>query len=146
TALFSPEHGLAAGADGAVGDGRDERTGLPVYSLYGKRTRPTPEQLRDLDVLVFDLADAGARFFTYETTLGHLLEAAAERHLPVVVLDRPDPIGGAAVEGPVLEPGRTSFIGFHPLPIRHGMTLGELARLFDGERGIGADLTVVRVE
>ncbi len=145
-ALFSPEHGLGGGGDGAVADGRDARTGLPVYSLYGKRTRPAPEQLRGLDTLVFDLADAGARWFTYETTLAYVLETAAEHHLKVVVLDRPNPLGGVAVEGPVLEPGRTSFIGYHPLPVRHGMTLGELAGLFNREHPIGADLEVVRVE
>jgi uncharacterized protein YbbC (DUF1343 family)/CubicO group peptidase (beta-lactamase class C family) len=145
-ALFSPEHGLGGGADGSVSDGRDERTGLPVLSLYGKRTRPTAAELHGVDMLVFDLADAGARSFTYETTLGYMIEAAAENHLPLVVLDRPDPIGGTAVEGPVLEPGRTSFVGYHPLPVRHGMTLGELALLFNRERAIGADLEVVRVE
>ncbi len=146
TALFSPEHGLGGAADDAVGDGRDERTGLPVYSLYGKRTRPTAAELHDLDTLVFDLADAGTRSFTVETTLGYLLETAAEHHLRVVVLDRPDPIGGVAVEGPVLERSRASFIGYHPVPIRHGMTLGELAGLWNRERAIGADLEVVRVE
>ena len=146
SAIFSPEHGLGGRADGAVGDGRDERTGVVVYSLYGKRTRPSADELRDVDTLVFDLADAGARFFTYETTLGYLLETAAEHKKPIVVLDRPDPIGGMAVEGPVLEAGRTSFIGYHPVPVRHGMTLGELARLWNAERGIGADLTVVRAE
>jgi uncharacterized protein YbbC (DUF1343 family)/CubicO group peptidase (beta-lactamase class C family) len=145
-ALFSPEHGLGGAADGDVGDGVEPRTKLPVYSLYGKRTRPTAAQLTGLDVLVFDLVDAGARFFTFETTLGYLLETAAEHHLPLVVLDRPNPIGGVAVEGPVLDPSRTSFIGYHPLPIRHGLTLGELAGLFNKERSLGADLHVVRVE
>jgi uncharacterized protein YbbC (DUF1343 family)/CubicO group peptidase (beta-lactamase class C family) len=146
TAIFSPEHGLGGRDDGSVGDGRDERTGVVVYSLFGKRTRPSADELRDVDVLVFDLADAGARFFTYETTLGYLLETAAEHHLPLVVLDRPDPIGGIAVEGPVLEAGRTSFIGYHPAPVRHGMTLGELGKLWNGERALGADLKVVPVE
>ncbi len=145
-AIFSPEHGLAIDAEGDVGDGRDARTGLPVYSLYGARRRPHEAALRGLDALVFDLPDAGARFFTYASTLGHALEAAAERRLPIIVLDRPNPIGGAAVEGPLLDPGRESFVGYHRIPIRHGMTLGELARLFDAERGIGADLTVIPVE
>jgi uncharacterized protein YbbC (DUF1343 family)/CubicO group peptidase (beta-lactamase class C family) len=145
-ALFSPEHGLRGTADTFVGDGRDERTGLPVYSLYGKRLRPTDAQLRDLDTLVFDLADAGARTFTFETTLGYLLETAAAHHVRVVVLDRPNPIGGLAVEGPVLEAASTSFIGYHPLPLRHGMTLGELAQLWNHERKIGADVAVVRME
>ena len=145
-ALFSPEHGLGGTADGSVGDDRDARTGLPVYSLYGKHTRPSAAQLQGIDTLVFDLADAGTRWFTFETTLAYLLETGAAQHLRVVVLDRPDPIGGVAVEGPVLEAGRTSFIGYHPLPVRHGMTLGELAGLFNGERHLGAELEVVRVE
>ena len=145
-ALFSPEHGLGGAADGNVGDAVDPRTKIPVYSLSGKRTRPTAAQLHGVDVLVFDLADAGVRWFTFETTLGYMLESAAEHHLPLVVLDRPNPIGGVAVEGPVLEPSKSSFVGYHPLPIRHGMTLGELAGLFNKERSIGADLHVVRAE
>jgi uncharacterized protein YbbC (DUF1343 family) len=145
-ALFSPEHGLRGTEDSAVGDSRDARTNLPVFSLYGKRNRPTDAQLQGLDTLVFDLADAGARFYTFETTLGYLLEAAAAHHLRMVVLDRPNPIGGVAVEGPVLEAGSTSFIGYHPVPVRHGMTLGELAQLWNRERRIGADLQVVRME
>jgi uncharacterized protein YbbC (DUF1343 family)/CubicO group peptidase (beta-lactamase class C family) len=145
-ALFSPEHGLRGTEDTAVGDSRDARTNLPVYSLYGKRSRPTDAQLQGLDTLVFDLADAGTRFYTFETTLGYLLEAAAAHHLRMVVLDRPNPIGGLAVEGPVLEAGSASFIGYHPVPVRHGMTLGELAQLWNHERRIGADLQVVRME
>jgi uncharacterized protein YbbC (DUF1343 family)/CubicO group peptidase (beta-lactamase class C family) len=145
-AIFTPEHGLRGAAEGTVADGRDEAHGLPVYSLYGERTRPSAEQLRGIDTLVYDLQDAGARFYTYETTLGYLLETAAEHHLKLVVLDRPDPIGGVAVEGPVLSAVRTSFTGYHPLPVRHGMTVGELARLFNAERAIGADLEVVRME
>jgi uncharacterized protein YbbC (DUF1343 family) len=145
-ALFSPEHGLEVRADGPVGDGVDPRTGLPVHSLYGARRRPTAEALRGLDTLVFDLQDAGARFFTYTTTLGYALESAAEHHLRMVILDRPNPIGGVAVEGPLLDPDRTSFIGYHPLPIRHGMTLGELGRLFNEERRLGAHLEVIRME
>jgi uncharacterized protein YbbC (DUF1343 family)/CubicO group peptidase (beta-lactamase class C family) len=144
--LFSPEHGLRTSEDSAVADDRDAATGLPIYSLYGQRQRPTDAQLRDLDTLVFDLADAGARWFTFETTLGYLLEAAAAHHLRVVVLDRPNPIGGAVVEGPVLDAGRTSFIAYHPIPIRHGMTLGELAQLWNRERSLGTDLQVVRLE
>lgn len=145
-ALFTPEHGLRASADGRVRDSVDPRTGLPVYSLYGARMKPTEAQLAGLDTLVFDLQDAGARFYTFGTTLGYLLETAAEHHLRVVVLDRPNPTGGVAVEGPVLEPGRSSFTEYHPLPLRHGMTLGELALLFNTERKIGADLVVVKME
>jgi uncharacterized protein YbbC (DUF1343 family)/CubicO group peptidase (beta-lactamase class C family) len=145
-ALFSPEHGLRTGDDGPVGDGTDARTGLPVYSLYGKRQRPTDAQLAGIDTIVFDLADAGTRCFTYETTLGYLLEAAAAHRIRVVVLDRPNPLGGVAVEGPVLDASLTSFVGYHPVPVRHGMTMGELARLWNAERHIGADLQVVAME
>jgi uncharacterized protein YbbC (DUF1343 family)/CubicO group peptidase (beta-lactamase class C family) len=145
-ALFSPEHGLRTEEDRPVRDGKDDRSGLPVFSLYGERTRPTEAQLAGIDTLVFDLQDAGARFYTYATTLGYLLEVAAAHRLRLVVLDRPNPIGGLRVEGPLLDATRTSFIGYHPIPIRHGMTLGELARLFDKERGLGADLHVVPME
>lgn len=142
-ALFSPEHGLRGEADSPVRDNRDPKTGLPVHSLYGPRNRPTPAQLKGIDTLVFDIQDAGARFYTYLTTLGLTLETAAEHKLRAVVLDRPNPVGGLAVEGPVLEPGRESFTGYHPLPIRHGMTFGELAGLLNKERKIGADLHVI---
>lgn len=145
-ALFSPEHGLRSEQDRKVADGRDPRTGLPVHSLYGEHTRPDEAALQGIDTLVYDLQDVGARFFTYTTTLGYLLEAAAPRKIKVVVLDRPNPIGGLAVEGPVLEQRRTSFTGYHPLPVRHGMTAGEMALLLNHERGINADLTVIRVE
>ena len=145
-AIFSPEHGLKSEADGDVADGTDARSGLPVYSLYGARKHPPAAALRGVDTLVFDLQDAGARFFTYISTLGYAMEAAAEHRIAVVVLDRPNPIGGVAVEGPLLDPGRESFVGYHRLPIRHGMTVGELARLFNEERAIGADLTVIPAE
>ncbi|MEP7123363.1 MAG: exo-beta-N-acetylmuramidase NamZ domain-containing protein [Byssovorax sp.] len=145
-ALFSPEHGLRSEEDHPVRDGKDERSGLPIYSLYGERTRPTDAELAGIDTLVVDLQDAGARFYTYATTLGYLLETAAKAHLRVVVLDRPNPLGGARVEGPMLDASRTSFTGYHPIPIRHGMTLGELARLFNGERKLGADLQIVPIE
>jgi uncharacterized protein YbbC (DUF1343 family) len=145
-ALFSPEHGLRSEEDRPVRDGKDDRSGLPVHSLYGERTRPTEAQLAGIDTLVYDLQDAGARFYTYATTLGYLLETAAAHHLRLVVLDRPNPIGGLRVEGPLLDASRTSFTGYHPIPIRHGMTLGELARLFNQERNLGADLHVVPME
>ena len=142
-ALFSPEHGIRGELDGPVPSGRDVRTGLPVHSLYGETRRPTETMLRGLDTVVVDLQDAGARFYTYATTMAYLLEAAARHRLRVVVLDRPNPVGGAAVEGPRLDEESLGFTGYFPAPVRHGLTLGELARLFNGEREIGADLEVV---
>lgn len=145
-ALFSPEHGIRGVLDEKVGDGKDEKTGLPIYSLYGKRKRPTADTLQGVDTLVYDIQDIGCRFYTYSTTLGYTLEAAAENKLKAVVLDRPNPIGGMAIEGPVLDPGLESFVAYHSLPIRHGLTVGELARLFNAERKIGADLDVVAMQ
>ncbi|MBI2391102.1 MAG: DUF1343 domain-containing protein [Deltaproteobacteria bacterium] len=144
-ALLAPEHGLDSNVDTFVTDGVDGRSGLPIKSLYGAdRKKPVASDLEGADTLVFDLQDAGARFYTYETTLGLVLESAKELGLPLVVLDRPNPVGGA-IEGPLLDPGKTSFTAFHRTPIRHGMTMGELARLFDGERAIGASLEVVKM-
>jgi uncharacterized protein YbbC (DUF1343 family)/CubicO group peptidase (beta-lactamase class C family) len=145
-ALFSPEHGIRGTVDEKVADTKDERTGLPIYSLYGKRRRPTAETLQGIDTLVYDIQDAGCRFYTYISTLGLVLEAAAQHKIKVVVLDRPNPLGGRAVEGPVLDPGSESFVAYHTLPIRHGLTVGELAQLFNKERKIGADVNVVRME
>jgi uncharacterized protein YbbC (DUF1343 family) len=144
-ALFGPEHGLqgAAQAGEVVATATDERTGLPVYSLYGETRAPTPEMLADLDVLLFDVQDAGTRYFTYPSTLLLVLRAAAAVGLKVVVLDRPNPLGGKAVQGNVLDPAFTSFVGAHPVAIRHGLTLGELALLVNDEAGVGADLAVV---
>ena len=142
-ALFSPEHGIRGELDGPVPSGRDARTGLPIHSLYGETRRPTDAMLRGLDTVVVDLQDAGARFYTYATTVAYVLEAAARRGLRVMVLDRPNPIGGAAVEGPRLDAESLGFTGYFPSPVRHGLTLGELARLFNGEREIGAALEVV---
>ena len=142
-ALFSPEHGIRGVMDGPVSSSRDTRTGLPIHSLYGDTRRPTAEMLRGLDTLVVDLQDVGARFYTYATTMAYLLEAAAARGLRVMVLDRPNPIGGVDVEGPILDESSTGFTGYFPSPVRHGLTLGELARLFNTERGIGAALEVV---
>ncbi|MFO0763210.1 MAG: DUF1343 domain-containing protein [Byssovorax sp.] len=145
-ALFAPEHGLRSEQDRPLDDGRDPASGLPIYSLYGERKRPSDASLAGLDALVVDLQDAGARFYTYETTLGYLLETAAAKKIALMVLDRPNPLGGTRVEGPLLDPDRRSFTGYHPLPVRHGMTLGELARLFNAERSIGAALAVVPLE
>lgn len=142
-ALFSPEHGIRGVLDMPVGDGWDSVTGLPITSLYGKRQKPTPAMLEGVDILVYDIQDIGARFYTYISTLGLALEAAREKGIPLVVLDRPNPIGGLEVAGPVRDAGFESFIAHHALPVRHGMTVGELARLFNGERKIGAELLVV---
>lgn len=145
-ALFSPEHGLGADRDGAVGATRDAATGLPVYSLYGRTLRPTDAMLEGLDALVFDVQDAGARFYTYASTLAYAMEAAARRGLDFYVLDRPDPIDAASVQGPLMDPALASFTGYFPLPTRHGMTIGELATLFNAEKPIGARLHVVRMK
>jgi uncharacterized protein YbbC (DUF1343 family)/CubicO group peptidase (beta-lactamase class C family) len=146
TALFSPEHGIRGQADEKVSDSKDEKTGLPVYSLYGETRRPKPEQLKDLDALVFDIQDVGARFYTYMSTLGYALEEAAKARIPVFVLDRPNPIGGLDVEGPVADADKLSFTAYQQIPVRHGMTAGELARLFNEQRKIGCDLRVVKME
>jgi uncharacterized protein YbbC (DUF1343 family) len=145
-ALFGPEHGIRGELDEKVADGVDAKTGLPVYSLYGERRKPTAETLKGVDTLVYDIQDVGCRFYTYISTLGLVLEAAKEHRLRVVVLDRPNPIGGTAVEGPVRDPGRGSFVAYHELPLRHGMTVGELATLFNADRGLGVELDVVKVE
>lgn len=141
-AIFSPEHGFSGTADEKVGD--SQYLGIPVYSLYGERRKPTREQLAGLDALVFDIQDIGTRFYTYISTMGLAMEAAADANVKFIVLDRVNPIGGDIIEGPVLE-GETNFTGWHPLPIRHGMTVGELARKFRDERNIGVELEVVRV-
>jgi uncharacterized protein YbbC (DUF1343 family) len=146
-ALLSPEHGIRGMADAVVSDSRDEKTGLPIYSLYEKdRRKPMADQLCGIDTLVFDIQDIGCRFYTYSATLGLAMEAAAEQKLKFIVLDRPNPIGGDLVEGPVLDAGRESFTGYHRIPVRHGMTLGELAQLYNGQRQMGVDLDVVRCE
>jgi uncharacterized protein YbbC (DUF1343 family)/CubicO group peptidase (beta-lactamase class C family) len=145
-ALFSPEHGIRGAVEEKVDDGKDEKTGLPVYSLYGKRRKPDAETLKGVDTLVYDIQDAGSRFYTYISTLGLVLEAAAEHKVKVVVLDRPNPLGGVAVEGPVLDAGRESFVGWHTLPVRHGLTVGELARLFKAEKKLDVELEVIKME
>jgi uncharacterized protein YbbC (DUF1343 family) len=147
-ALFAPEHGLTAhAADGAaVPYTVDARTGLPVYSLYGERKKPTAEMLAGLDVLLFDIQDVGARFYTYVWTMSYVLESAAEQGVPLIVLDRPNPIGGRICEGPLIEPGYESFVGRYLIPLRHGLTVGELARFFNQARGLTASLTVIEAE
>jgi uncharacterized protein YbbC (DUF1343 family) len=143
--LFSPEHGIRGVMDEKVGNSVDERTGLPVYSLYGEIRKPTDEQLKDLDALVYDIQDVGCRFYTYTATLGLTIEAAGEHGLKYFVLDRANPITGTMIEGPVLE-GKGSFVGFHKVPLRYGMTLGELALMFNGEHGNKTDLTIIKLE
>jgi uncharacterized protein YbbC (DUF1343 family)/CubicO group peptidase (beta-lactamase class C family) len=143
--LFSPEHGIRGALDEEVRDSSDERTGLPIYSLYGARRAPEPEQLKDLDALVFDIQDVGCRFYTYIATMGNCLEAAGKVGLKFFLLDRVNPINGAAVEGPIYH-GETTFTAYHSIPLRTGMTLGELAKMFNAERGFNANLTVIPVE
>lgn len=145
-ALFSPEHGIRGIADDKISDSKDEQTGLPIYSLYGETRRPKPEQLKELDALVFDIQDIGTRFYTYISTLGYVMEEAARAHLPVFVLDRPNPINGIEVEGPLADADKFSFTAYHAIPVRHGMTVGELAQLFNEERKINCDLRVIKME
>jgi len=145
-AIFSPEHGLSGKLDEKVASGRDSATGLPIYSLYGNVKRPTAGMLQGLDALVYDIQDVGARFYTYITTMAYAMEAAAAAGLDFYVLDRPNPLTAASVQGPVLDPDLHSFIGYFPLPVRYGMTVGELAKLFNREKHIGARLQVVKME
>lgn len=149
-AIFSPEHGLAGTLDTTdINNSKDAATGVSVYSVYGATDaarRPPLETLKNLDAVVVDLQDAGARFYTYETTLGYFLEAAAKAGIAIVVLDRPNPITGSFVQGPLSDPGHESFTNYFPVPVRHGMTMGELAKMFNSERGINARLTVIPIE
>jgi uncharacterized protein YbbC (DUF1343 family)/CubicO group peptidase (beta-lactamase class C family) len=145
-ALFSPEHGIRGILDASVPSTTDEKTGLPIYSLYGETRRPTQTMLEGLDTIVIDLQDVGARFYTYMTTMAYVMEEAAKRHISVVVLDRPNPINGFQIEGPTIEKTQLGFTGYFPMPIRHGLTIGELGRLFNAENHIGAELTVVPVK
>jgi uncharacterized protein YbbC (DUF1343 family) len=148
-AIFAPEHGFSAKspAGAHIESGKESATGVPIYSIYnGGSNRPTPEMLAGVDALVYDLPESGARFWTFTTTLGYMMEAAAARSIPIYVLDRPNPINGVAVEGPMLEEKYKSMIGYGLRPIRHGMTVGELAQFFNGENRIGADLHVVKMQ
>ncbi len=142
-ALFSPEHGIRGEADDTVASTRDQKTGVVIHSLYGETRRPTPAMLEGLDVVVVDLQDVGVRFYTYPVAVAYMLEEAVKRKLPVVVLDRPNPVDGFDIEGPAQEAGGNRYVGYLPMPVRHGLTIGELVRLFNGEARIGADLTVV---
>lgn len=145
--LFAPEHGIRGELDQAkIDDGKDEKTGLPIYSLYGETRRPKPEQLRDLDAIVYDIQDIGARFYTYTATLKNVLEEAAKAGKPVFILDRPNPINGNAVEGSLADEDKLSFIAAHTTPVRYGLTIGELGQMMNAERKIGADLRVIKME
>ena len=150
TALFSPEHGAVGQLDTTqIGNATDAATGIPVYSVYGDtdaKRRPDVEQLKQLDAVVIDIQDIGVRFWTYESTVGYFLEAAAQAGIEVVVLDRPNPITGSVVSGPMADPDKLLFTSYYTTPLRHGMTLGELARLFNGEKNLGAKLTVVNMQ
>jgi len=145
TALYGPEHGVWGHvADGQeIDSSKDPRTGIPVFSLYGPTKRPTPEMLDLVDIIVYDLQDVGARFYTFTYTMSYCMQACAEVGKKFIVLDRPNPITGLKVEGRVLDPKFASFVGLHPIPFRHGMTIGELARMFNGEYGFNADLEVI---
>jgi uncharacterized protein YbbC (DUF1343 family)/CubicO group peptidase (beta-lactamase class C family) len=145
-AIFCPEHGLLGETDELVPSSTDPFTRLSIHSLYGKVKRPTNKMLKDLDALIFDIQDAGARFYTYITTMGYAMEAAAKKGIPFYVLDRPNPITGSFVQGPILDKSLMSFTGYFPLPTRHGMTVGELARMFNVEKKIGARLRVIKMD
>lgn len=144
-ALFGPEHGIRGEVDEKFSDSKDAKTGLPIYSLYGDRRKPTVEQLKGLDALVFDIQDVGCRFYTYTSTMGLCMEAAAEAGIEFIVLDRANPIDGVTMDGPVLTE-KTSFVGFHPTPLRYAMTMGELAKMYNEERKTNAKLTVIELE
>ncbi len=144
-ALFSPEHGLAGRNNEKISSSKDPSTGLPVYSLYGETLRPTDEMLKGIDALVFDIQDAGVRFYTYTVTMAYCMEEAAKRKIAFFVLDRPNPLGGEILEGPMLDPDRTNFVAYFPLPVRYGLTIGELAQFFNAENHIGADLHVILI-
>jgi len=147
-AAFSPEHGFLGAEDRpGIQDSSDAETGCKVFSLYGATQRPTAAMLQGIDALVYDIADVGVHFYTYETTMAYALEEAAKAKIPFYVLDRPNPITGTRVEGPLMDAANTSFVGsFAGLPVRHGMTMGELARLFNGEKKLGADLKVIAMQ
>ena len=149
--VFAPEHGFRGKADAGeyIKDGKDSKTGIPIISLYGKNKKPTQEQLKGLDAVVFDIQDVGARFYTYISTLHYVMEACAEANIPLIVLDRPNP-NGHYIDGPVLEKEHTSFVGMHPVPVVYGMTIGEYAQMVNGEnwleKNLKCDLKVIELE
>jgi len=145
-AIFSPEHGIFGMEDANVASSKDAATGLPIYSLYGETRRPTDEMLRGLDALVYDIQDAGVRFYTYTTTMEYAMEAAAQHHISFYVLDRPDPINGITIEGPMLDADKLSFVAPFPEPVRYAMTLGELAQMFNGENKTRVDLHIIQMK
>jgi uncharacterized protein YbbC (DUF1343 family) len=145
-AIFSPEHGLGGREDARVSSTTDPAIGLPVFSLYGETRRPTPEMLKGIDAIVFDIQDAGVRFYTFITTMAYAMEEAAKTHISFYVLDRPDPLDGETIEGPMLDRDRLSFVGYFPMPVRYAMTMGELAQMFNDENKIGADLHVIAMK
>jgi len=145
-ALFSPEHGIAGHSDDNVASSKDPSTGLPIYSLYGGTRRPTAEMLKGLDALVFDVQDAGVRFYTYTTTMGYCMEEAAKAGISFYLLDRPNPIGGEVVEGPMLDADKTAFVAYFPVPVRYGLTIGELAALYNTENHINCELHVIAMK
>jgi len=145
-ALFSPEHGLAGRNNEKISSSKDPSTGLPVYSLYGETLRPTDEMLQGIDTLVFDIQDAGVRFYTYTVTMAYCMEEAAKRNIAFYILDRPNPMSGNIVEGPMLDPDKTNFLAYFPTPVRYGLTIGELAQFFNAENHIGADLHVIAMK
>jgi len=145
-ALFSPEHGIAGHSDEKFSSSKDASTGLPIFSLYGDHLRPTDEMLQGIDALVFDVQDAGVRFYTYTSTMAYCMEEAAKRNIAFYVLDRPNPLNGDIVEGPMLDPERTAFVAYYPLPVRYGLTIGELAQFFNTENHINAQLHVISMK
>jgi uncharacterized protein YbbC (DUF1343 family) len=142
-ALFSPEHGIAGHSDEKLPSSKDASTGLPIFSLYGDHLRPTDEMLQGIDALVFDVQDAGVRFYTYTSTMAYCMEEAAKRNIAFYVLDRPNPLNGDIIEGPMLDPDKTSFVAYYPLPVRYGLTIGELAQFLNTENHINAQLHVI---
>ena len=149
--VFAPEHGFRGTADAGevVKDGKDSKTGLPIISLYGNNKKPKPDQIKDLDLIIFDLQDVGARFYTYIGSLHYVMEACAENNIPLIILDRPNP-NGHYVDGPILDPEYHSFVGMHPIPVVHGLTLGEYAKMVNGEKwlknGVQVELKVIKME
>jgi len=145
-AIFSPEHGLGGQLDERLSSSKDPSTGLHVFSLYGETLRPTDEMLKGVDTLVFDIQDAGVRFYTYTVTMAYAMEEAAKRNIAFYVLDRPNPLGGEIIEGPMLDPDKTNFVAYFPIPVRYALTIGELAQFFNSENHINTDLHVIAMK